>query len=355
LRILVIALPGIGDALLFTPAASLIRQNLPDSEMDALVMFKGAKDIYEQTGLFNKIYYHDFFHTTRVSSLKFVLGLRGKYDVSLNIYPSNRREYNLIQFLIGAGKRGAVKYLRRDFLQAGFLNSVRLTESDLLHNVEENVALCEKLFGFKASEIPDIMLPLTEKEVRDAENFLGSEKIDRENCIVGFHAGGSTLKNHINKRWEPQKFVELGSLLIREPRAKLLIFGGNDEVNVNEEIAKAIGSENVILAKTQSIIQTAALIKRCDLFVTNDSSLMHIASAMKRKVIAVEGPLNLNYTRPWHTDYEIASLFLDCSPCFVYSPRPLICSRIDIKFKCLRELPVEMVYQKTIRLLDKKS
>lgn len=355
MKILVIALPGIGDALLFTPAASLIKKNFPNAEMDALVMFKGTREVYDQTGLFDKTFYHDFLHTSLVSSLRFVLRLRGKYDVSLNVYPSNRREYNAIQFLIGARKRGAIKYRRRDFPQLGFLNNVRLRENDLFHNVEENVALCQELLGFERDQIPDLVLPIRGEDEAAAESFLRLKKMAPGLPLIGFHAGGSTLKNHVNKRWEPSKFVELGKLLIRERGARLLIFGGADEMDVNEEIVREIGSSDAVMVTPPNIIQTAALIRRCDLFVTNDSSLMHIASAMKRKVVAVEGPLNINYTYPWHTCYEIASLYLDCSPCFVYSPRPLACSRTDVEFKCIRELAVWMVYQKAIRVLDKKS
>ncbi|MFZ1081296.1 MAG: glycosyltransferase family 9 protein, partial [Candidatus Kryptoniota bacterium] len=225
-------------------------------------------------------------------------------------------------------------------------------ENDLLHNVEENVLLCEKLFKLKADQISDLVFPLSEEDDIVAENLLNSREVGSGKLLIGFHAGGSTLKNHINKRWEPWKFVGLGKLLIRELGAKLLIFGGAEEMGVNEEIIKGIGLPDAIPIAAPNIIQTAALIKRCDLFVTNDSSLMHIASAMKRKVVAIEGPLNTNYTQPWHTDYEIASVYLDCSPCFVYSPRPLKCFRDDVKFKCIRDITVDSVYEKVKKLVN---
>jgi heptosyltransferase II len=86
-------------------------------------------------------------------------------------------------------------------------------------------------------------------------------------------------------------------------------------------------------------------------FVTNDSSQMHIAAALGLKVVAIIGPTNQNYIYPWKTKHKIVSLNLDCSPCFFYSPTPLICSRNDTKFKCIKELFVEMVYQSIIDFL----
>jgi heptosyltransferase-2 len=80
---------------------------------------------------------------------------------------------------------------------------------------------------------------------------------------------------------------------------------------------------------------------------------MHVASAMKIKVVAVIGPTNPHYIHPWKTEYRIITLKLDCAPCFFYSPRPLICTRTDIKFKCIRELTVEMVLEPITELLNK--
>ena len=351
MKILVIALSGIGDALLFTPAALLLRTKFPEATIDALVMFRGAQQVYERTGLFNNVIYHDFLNRPKLESLKLTLFMRGKYDSSINVYPSNRREYNVIQYLIGSKKRGAIEYLRRDFRNFGFLNNVRITENDSLHCVEENVALCEKVLGFKADRIPDLHMPLSDEDQSFAQSFAGSKGITDGDLVIGFHPGTATFKNQIKRRWEPQKFAELGKRLALNNGAKVLVFGGPDESELKRDIVTMADSQNVIPVDAPGIPETAALIKRCNLFVTNDSSLMHVASAMKRKVVAIIGPTNTNYIHPWHTEYEIASLNLECSPCFVYSPRPLKCFRHDMKFKCIRELQVDTVYSKITAML----
>ncbi len=353
MRILVIALSGIGDALLFTPAALLLRKKFTGATIDSLVMFKGAQQIYERTGVFDNVLYHDFLNRPKLESLRVVLLLRGKYDSSINIYPSNRKEYNLIQYLIGSKTRAAIRYLRRDTMELGFLNNASIIENNSLHCVEENVALCGKVFGFKEEEIPDLQFPLTEGELRFAEGFLELRKIGESKLVVGFHAGTATFKNQIKRRWEPEKFAALAKRLASENGAEVLVFGGPDEAELKQEIVTRAESQNVIGVDTPGLPETAAIMKRCNLFVTNDSSLMHIASAMKRKVVAIIGPTNTNYIHPWHTEYEIASLDLECSPCFVYSPRPLKCFRDDVNFKCIRELGVDMVYEKAVSLLQR--
>ncbi|MEK6552310.1 MAG: glycosyltransferase family 9 protein, partial [Bacteroidota bacterium] len=106
-------------------------------------------DLLDKLPQISKVRYFDFLNSSKLSSLSYVLKLRNKYDATINIYPSNRREYNLISRIIGAEKRLAIKYLRKDFLNFGFLNNTRLLENDNLHNVEENFFICDKLIGKK--------------------------------------------------------------------------------------------------------------------------------------------------------------------------------------------------------------
>jgi heptosyltransferase-2 len=344
MKILVIALSGIGDALMFTPALNLLRKQLPEADIDALVMFNAVKEMYERNENISNVLHFDFLNRGAAASLKFVLRLRRKYDVSINVYPSNRKEYNIIQFLIGAKKRVAVKYLRRNLHEWGFLNNLSITEDDRLHNVQTNIKLIEKLLNTKFEEQPELYFPLLSTDENYARHFLIDKKIKNEDFVIGFHPGSATLKNHVNRRWEPEKFAALAKMIIAKYNVKILLFGGDEELNLKKKILNEINSDKAIIVSTENLPQSAALVKRCNLFVTNDSSMLHIASAMKRKVIAIIGPTNINYIHPWKTDYEIISLNLDCSPCFFYSPRPLICNRKDIKFKCIKELDVKKVY-----------
>ncbi|OIP58079.1 MAG: ADP-heptose--LPS heptosyltransferase [Ignavibacteria bacterium CG2_30_36_16] len=350
MKILILALSGIGDALMFTPAITLLRKHLPGARIDALVMFKGVKEMYDRNENLNNVYHFDFMKEGAVSSLRYIFSIRHNYDASINVYPSNRKEYNIISFLIGAKQRAGAGYLRKDRINLGMLNNVRITEDDSAHNVETNIRLTGKLINKELNEKPDLYFPLSDDDELTAQKLLASYKIRDDDFVVGFHPGCATLKNHFKRRWEPEKFAELGRRLINEQNAKILMFGGPEEKELKENIAGQINHSSVAVINTANLAQTTAVIKRCDLFITNDSSLMHIASAMKRKVIAIIGPTNPHYIHPWNTEHEIVTLNLDCAPCFIYSPRPLICFRDDIKFKCIKELSVEMVMQAVDRL-----
>lgn len=352
MKILILALSGIGDALMFTPAVKLLRQSLPSAQIDALVMFKGVKDIYERNKNLDNVIYFEFMKEGAVKSLKFVLSLRGRYDAAINVYPANRREYNVISFLTGAKRRLGVEYLRSNIANFGFLNNVSVKENDLIHNVEENVNLVGKFLNKQFTNLPPLEFPLTEDDVKFADEFLKDANITEKQLVIGFHPGCAVLKNHIKRRWEPEKFMALAKKLIDNAGATVLLFGGPDEYELVKNIHVDVASYKCHLVKSTNLAQTAAVMKRCKVFVSNDSSLMHISSAMGLNVVGIIGPTNTNYIHPWKTNYKIASLNLECAPCFFYSPTPLLCSRTDVQFKCIKELEVEHVYLKVKEFLS---
>jgi heptosyltransferase-2 len=348
MKILIIALYGIGDGGLFNPARILLRTQLPNAQIDVLVMFKGAHDIFISNPNINDVYRFDFLQEGNIKSLNYILSLRGKYDASINVYPSNRKEYNIINFLIGANKRTAVKYLRKDFANFGFLNRIRITENDSVHNVQTNIMLVEKLLNKKFDQGPPLELFINEEDEIRAQKFFSENNILKDDLVIGFHPGCATLKNHIKRRWELEKFAELGKKLIDDHHAKILIFGGPDEDELKNSVEVKIDSQDASVVNTSGVLQSAAIMKHCGVFITNDSSQMHIAAALQLKVVTIIGPTNPYYIHPWKTEHKIVTLNLNCAPCFFYSPQPLICSRDDVQFKCIKELTVDMVYNSAI-------
>ncbi|KAF0151935.1 MAG: ADP-heptose:LPS heptosyltransferase II [Ignavibacteria bacterium] len=351
MKILIIALSGIGDALMFTPALAKLREAMPSAKIDALVMFNGVKDIFDKLPYLNQVHFFDFMNARKAASLFYILSLWKKYDTTFSVYPSNRKEYNLMSFLIGAKYRFGIKYKRSDFLNFGFLNNIRCEENDNSHNVETNFMMVEKLLAEQFNNIPSLKFCFQQDDLIYSSDFLKEKNISSDDLVIGFHPGCNTLKNHDKRRWEVEKFAELAKLLIEKHNAKILVFGGGEEEHLKEGIVSIVNSNRIISVQTFSLTNTAAIMKRCNIFVSNDSSLMHIAAALQLKVVSIIGPTNEKYISPWKTNHEIASLNLECSPCFFYSPKILSCSRKDIKFKCIKELPVKLVYEKTLRLL----
>lgn len=347
-KILIIALPGIGDALLATPMLRLLREAKPEADIHVLVMFAATRDLFRSNPLVNTVHYFDFIHSNTFEGLLFLLHLRGlAFDVSINIYPQNRREYNIFALLLGAAKRLGVRYKRRDWQNLNWLNSDTVAENDALHCVEENVHLIS-LLGIKPQlhedSLPRLELHLSQSNIDFADNWIREHHLEGAPQIIGFHAGTALFKNHIKRRWAPEKFAGLAKRLKKESGAVVLLFGGPDDTEANEMIIRIAG-DAVIEVRTKSIMDSIAIMKRTTLFVSNDSALMHIAGALQLPTVAIFGPTNETYVHPWKTRYEIVQTGIDCRPCFIYSPKALVCYRIDPDehFMCIRDIEIDTV------------
>ncbi len=116
------------------------------------------------------------------------------------------------------------------------------------------------------------------------------------------------------KRWPVARYRALAYHL-RRAGFSLVILGGSEERAVCEEIARDLPrSRN--LCGTTDLLTAAAIIEQLDLFVSNDSGLMHVAAALKRPQVAIFGSTDPHVTRPLNPNSLVLHARLPCSPCF---------------------------------------
>lgn len=355
-KIIVIALPGIGDALMSTPMFRLLRDARPQAEIHALVMFPATRDLLRANPNIDHVHFFDFINTSKLEGLLYLFNLR-KYgfDISINIYPQNRWQYNIFATLLGAGRKLGIRYKLRDWRNLSWLCTDTLGEDDSLHCVEENVRLLS-LIGIEhplvEKDLPPLEIHLKTEYKEFAASWMKEQGLTGHHPLIGFHAGTALFKNHIMRRWAPEKFAALAKRLKAESGASVLLFGGPDDVSANESI-KEIAGDAIIEVRTRSIMESVAIMQHMDVFVSNDSALMHIAGGLGLKTVAIFGPTNETYVHPWKTEYTVVHTGIECRPCFRYSTRPLICFRHDPAehFLCIRAIDVDDVFLATQNFL----
>jgi heptosyltransferase-2 len=339
MRILINALSGIGDALMFSPALALLKKHSPESTIDIAVMFKPVEDLFKNNPHVNNIYFIDFLKQSRIKSLKQTLALKkNNYDASINVYPSNRREYNIVQYLEGAKVKIGTKYNNYSRSNLDFLNTRLIDELKDRHNVIENFELVKAIFpNINGDELGRLEIYLTARDGEFAERYF-NENVLNNDLVIGFHAGSAIFKGHINKRWSAVKYAALAKRLGEFYNAKILLFG--TEKDVNEKI-QTIGGKNVLIPKTDNLLQSLALMEKCHIFVSNDSALMHLAAGLQIPQVAIFAYTNYKELHPWQNRNIIVRTELDCSPCFFNSPKPVKCifSGGD-KYKCIKLVSV---------------
>lgn len=342
MKIGITPLYGIGDTLLYTPAVRVLKENFPDYEITAFTFFPTTRDILKNNPYIDRIVYFPMLKESKFKTLKFLMKYMRKFDVVINFYPSNRREYNLFALLLFPRKIIGHEYIRSNFWNLNFVKSWRVKEDYSLHVVEENLNLL-RFFGIESPPSYPLVLNLTQEEMEFGQRFL--KKFEGK-PLIGIHPGTSSFKNHEKRRWPLEKFIELGKLIAREYKdAVIFVYGGPEEKPLKEFIRDGLeGVIRVVPVETSNIRETAAIMSFMDYFISNDSGLLHIASALKLPTVGIFGPTNPTWVHPWKTSHRVVRLGLPCSPCFYYSPKPLTCPS-GLDFKCLKDLSAEMVFE----------
>ena len=105
-----------------------------------------------------------------------------------------------------------------------------------------------------------------------------------------------------------------------------------------------------------SLVELAAVIERCSLYVGNDSGPMHIAAALGVPTVGIYGPSNPNRTAPRGANgitHIAVSAGFSCSPCreqfFQECPSP---PSSDSRPPCLNEVSVDQVVVEVDRVLQ---
>jgi ADP-heptose:LPS heptosyltransferase len=142
------------------------------------------------------------------------------------------------------------------------------------------------------------------------------------------------------KRWPVERWTALGARLVAETDAAIAIVGGPEEAEIGNAMARQLPAGRVVvLAARTSVLESAALLRRCALYVGNDTGAMHLAAAVGTPCVAVFAAREP--ARSWHP-YGDGHVVLrrddvSCAPC--YRSR---CTTEGLR--CLLGIEVEQVW-----------
>jgi len=351
--ILVISLAGIGDTLFATPLIHELRANFPDGKIDALVLWKGSSDLLAGNPHLNSVHQKNLISVGTAGSLRFLCGLRRRYDVSINTHPQSRIQYRMVARVIGASTRISHEYDNVGVLDRLLVNR-SLKQDYSRHSIENNLALLSFL-GVKP-KLPrhDYEIYLSSAEADFAEQVVAANNL-RGRKLLGLHVGSGGTKNLALRRWPLDSYIRLIQELHRTvPDLAILLFGGPEEQADHDRIMSQTSGTRVLHPPTKDLRQAAALVKKCGAFVSVDTALMHLAAAMKvPNQIVIETPTWNKAIEPYGNPFvliknpAVAGKNLEY---YRYDGRGIQGTAEELQ-ACMASVSVEAVYEAVLRAL----
>lgn len=333
-KILIIRLSSIGDVLLTTPLIRFLRREFQNAQIDFLVKSQYQELLVHNPHL-DKIYTYDQKTGFKgLRQLKKELQKQG-YDQIIDLH-RNLRSFYLRSLYKGAKVVKFQKMALRRFLLVHFKLNLYRNITPVSQRYLNSLDSKDDRLGL------ELFIPL---DVRGRiHRRLGTRGLDPNGLVIGFAPGAGFW----TKRWPSEAFAHLGDLLSQNLDAQILLFGDQGDKKVCQRITELMHKQPIDLSGELSLLETAAAMERCSLVVTNDTGLMHIAAALKKKVVAIFGPTTeeLGFF-PYGTDYVVIQRELPCRPCSFHGSNR--CKKGH--FKCMRDISPEEVFQAVRGLL----
>ena len=327
-RVLVVRLSAIGDIVLTTPVLAELHRALPEARIDFCTKAPFAPLVASNPAI-----------SSVVTPESIAPG--SSYDLVVDLQ-NNRRSRAVIRKL-RAGK--VTGYRKRNWKKA-LLVHFKINVSDGYQSVVERYG--EALAGIASKVAAPCGLFPSPEDRAFAAGALGAE---RPLLAVCFGA------NHFTKRYPLERFARIIELVASATSARVLLLGGKEDepeaAKLMAALPDAARSRVLSLAGKASLMQSAALLASVDAVLTNDTGLMHIASAFGKKLFVIFGSSVKEFGfMPWGVEYELfETQGLACRPCSHIGRAT--CPKGH--FRCMMEIAPERIASRIIETLNQSS
>jgi heptosyltransferase II len=315
---------------------SAIRQAFPKADITLLVKPAIAELFQQHPAIDHLLIYEHRGRHARLSG-KWALGSelrRGRFDVAILF--QNAFEAALLAFLAGIPRRYGYGTDGRAFLLSDAITAPNRTA--LAHQTQYYLDLLRPLGITPSPATPRLFVSDSEEE-RMTQRLMeaGIQATER---LIGINPG-STYGSA--KRWLPERFAQAADRMVEQFGGRVVIVGAAGEEALGQAIAEKMLSKPVVLSGRTSIRELMSIIKRCRLFITNDTGPMHIAAAFGVPVVAIFGSTDFRTTSPFGETHQIVRQPVECSPCLL--------RECPIDHRCMTGVTVEHVCEAAAKQL----
>lgn len=177
-----------------------------------------------------------------------------------------------------------------------FYNLLAPYQEGIRHQSQRNLDILRHI-GIEATDLHE-RICLTEEETTWARRTLVQRGWDPQNMLITVHPGAGKLGN----RWPVEAFAEAANRLQAMFNARIAVSWGPQEADLGRALIGRIHSP-VIEANEADLRKLAALFQQSQLFLCNDTGVMHLAAAVATPLVAVFGPTDPAQWKPWGEEF----------------------------------------------------
>lgn len=302
-RILMIRMSSLGDIILTTPVLRLVRHYCPEAQIEFLVKAE-YQDVLRENPCVDRLWLLD----TRQPLRHMLRQLRQtRYDLVLDLHRTLRSRL----LYRGVSSRRRLAYGKRT-LRRALLVHLKWNTLRAKTPVPELYAAPLRHLGMTAPLAGTDMYIDAESREAVRKDLVQTFAGQTERPLLAV-APGSRWPT---KRWPVERFAQVAQELATRHDAGVVIVGDRHDEPMAADLCRRLSAPVLNRVGQLSIMQTAALLQRTNLLLSNDSGLMHMATALQVPVVAVFGPTVPEFGfYPFQAQAQVLSHPMSCQPC----------------------------------------
>jgi len=322
-KILIRATNWVGDAVMCVPALIAIRARFPRAHI-AILAKPWVADLYRREPFADEVILYD-----RQSRWKMAGELRAhRFDCAILL--QNAFEAALIAWLARIPARIGYQRDGRSLLLTTAVEVPKRGENPR-HERHQRFYYLELLHR----------AGIIDRLPQSSAIRLTPPSADRKERMIGVSPGAAY---GTAKQWLPERFAEAAGKLATIRGASIALFGSQSERALCSQVAEILhGYEVTNYAGQTTLAQFIELAAQCEVFLTNDSGAMHIASALGIPTVAIFGATDDIATGPTGIHARVIRQKVECSPCLL--------RECPIDHRCMTRVSADRVVKEAMSLL----
>lgn len=329
MKFLIIRFSSIGDIVLTTPVIRCLKKQFPDSEIHFITK-PAFKTILENNPYINKLYLLEEWKST-IKKLE-----AEKYDFIIDLH----HNIKTLRLKTALNKTPSFSFPKLN-IEKWLLTFFKINLLPPKHIVDRYIETLN-FFGVK-------------NDGKGLDYFIADKDVVSYTELPASHLHGFIAivigAAHYTKRLPVEKLKGL-CRLINHP---IILLGGKEDAATGNEIAQTDAIKIYNACGKFSLNESADLIKKSRLVISHDTGLMHIAAALKKRILSIWGntvPQFGMYPYYGNDNIENFKFEVEHLPC-----RP--CSKIGYKkcphghFKCMRQQNINLIAETAMEFLKR--
>jgi heptosyltransferase-2 len=293
-RVLVVRPDKIGDLVLSSSFLRELRRNLPHARI-VLVISPTSHSFAASCPYVDEVRCYDWraarllgpLHTLHSLAMAARQLWPERFDLAIApVWGVDHYLASVLAYFSGAPRR--IGYSERVLPEKRRLNrgfdrflTEALDERSAKHQVEHNLDLLRHLGAEVQRE--ELELWTSPQDEEFAAAMLCRFGVRAGEPVVALAPGAGAPK----RQWPVERFRALATWLQETHGARIVVLGGPGEEELGRELVRGLGAPVLDLIGRATLLQTGAVLRKCRLFVGNDSGPMHLAAAAGTQVVVI--------------------------------------------------------------------